>query len=846
MTAWPWLQLSFVGPAPLYDEPVDEVTRRLGAFIQPNPTFGGDGLLNKILGVNLTAAAIRKLHTTCTDGRATGYVTGSPGRGKTLFLLLLLVSRLPSYRYLISPLSSDMRRWWLSLPVFVVSFNGLTKMAVEDHVLAWIYPRLPVILRIIFGESYDVTSSTSNFETYRYFVLEQLTAGKITAAELNNIAFALVQARLQASNTSFLRGVMLIDELPRLSMTALSDADISIFEERIKALQVDKKMHKQREAIKKQDDEERAAPVGPAALVRPAAAVKALGAAAAKTVEVATESVDVASIGELHFSTSVQDRGSFPEDPLMQTAEAVRKSSCDWCEMMRIRPVMTSFNERFAERQAGLKTGSLSTVVELVQIPLLPADELRKELAAHLVHIGVNLRRTTPEGQRRRLSAVTFAEHIARITLGHPRAVSQVDVDLSASTDGDVVFGLLLTSLNPTRLSVAQKSVGILAENPLVLAAGLLNYDVPTSGRLTASLSWDTVFGEGALWRRPRARSKSGNPSIIVSFFLAALEELNVPDAVGSEHHVVADNDNVESSQDAVAATTHVISRDDCGIYAACWEIRRALLVGNVPVAWENLFLWTEVLLSRARTLMLRHEAVLKGGRRVPYGKYTMRKLYPVPGRLTGSARWLSRALLDAGAPRRGVMHFDDIPKLLENTDEVLLDHVWRPLKSNFTGLDGVMFFRCVQGTLGGPRKGELVMVLVEFKSGTRLSVKGDIADSCSSLSETFGLELWDSWKRRMAQVFVVRATVPGSLDLRTRAPALSIDSAIVVDMDSMEKVYGTTMSTFAVCAESLFGTSVLRTKARLGPPSKRRLGRRKHSGSSGDLGAGEMSATNS
>lgn len=137
-------------------------------------------------------------------------------------------------------------------------------------------------------------------------------------------------------------------------------------------------------------------------------------------------------------------------------------------------------------------------------------------------------------------------------------------------------------------------------------------------------------------------------------------------------------------------------------------------------------------------------------------------------------------------------------------------------------------------------------MVLVEFKGGTRLSVKGDIADSCSSLSETFGLELWDSWKRRMAQVFVVRATVPGSLDLRTRAPALSIDSAIVVDMDSMEKVYGTTMSTFAVCAKSLFGTSVLRTKARSGPPSKRRLGRKKHRGSSGDLGAGEMGATNS
>lgn len=252
------------------------------------------------------------------------------------------------------------------------------------------------------------------------------------------------------------------------------------------------------------------------------------------------------------------------------------------------------------------------------------------------------------------------------------------------------------------------------------------------------------------------------------------------------------------------------------------------------------------MLLSRARKLLLRHEAVLKGVRRVPYGKYTIRKLFRVPDRLTASARWLSRALLDAGAPRRGVTHCYDIPKLLESAEEVLLDYVCRPLQSNFTGLDGVKFIRCVQGILSGPRNGELVMVLVEIKSGARLSVKGDIAASCFSLSKTFGSKLWDSWKPRMAQGFVVRATVPVSPDLTTCKPSLSIDSAIVVDMDSMKKGYGTTMSTFAVGAESLFGTFVLRPHARSAPPIKRLLRCRGHRGSSGDPGAGGMGATNS
>lgn len=72
-------------------ELVTEVTRRLRHFVAPNPQFG-TGLFERRFGVNPIPAAVRELHAFRTDARGTGYLTGSPGRGKTLLLLLLLLS----------------------------------------------------------------------------------------------------------------------------------------------------------------------------------------------------------------------------------------------------------------------------------------------------------------------------------------------------------------------------------------------------------------------------------------------------------------------------------------------------------------------------------------------------------------------------------------------------------------------------------------------------------------------------------------------------------------------------------------------------------------------------------
>lgn len=60
-------------------------------FVAPNPQFG-TGLFERRFGVNPIPAAVRELHAFRTDAHGTGYLTGSPGRGKTLLLLLLLLS----------------------------------------------------------------------------------------------------------------------------------------------------------------------------------------------------------------------------------------------------------------------------------------------------------------------------------------------------------------------------------------------------------------------------------------------------------------------------------------------------------------------------------------------------------------------------------------------------------------------------------------------------------------------------------------------------------------------------------------------------------------------------------
>lgn len=59
------------------------VDGRLRAYIESTPGFES-GLLRRYLGPNITASAVNELHETRTNLRAVAYISGFPGRGKTL------------------------------------------------------------------------------------------------------------------------------------------------------------------------------------------------------------------------------------------------------------------------------------------------------------------------------------------------------------------------------------------------------------------------------------------------------------------------------------------------------------------------------------------------------------------------------------------------------------------------------------------------------------------------------------------------------------------------------------------------------------------------------------------
>ncbi|KAK1865522.1 hypothetical protein I4F81_008052 [Pyropia yezoensis] len=662
-------------------------------------------------------------------------------------------------------LTPEVLDWWASLPVYVLSFNGITKATVGDHVLAAIDLSLPRLLRIIYAESWDPRTSGYHFSTYRDDVSKMLIDGRTSVAAVKATATTLVEARLLPALADGMRGLVLVDELPRLSLAALPK------DERKALLTLRQRCKRGMDVLRFMyvNGEGAAGPAQAPISARtrlftafdhfPATSITtaptstagtwtaAAGAAASETATALTSEVESTGRDAAPVTDAEVDDTVHPEDAALQTAEAVRKEICDWCEELRIRPLMTAFEERFAQRQGGRLTGSLSTVQEVVVIPLLPLEELRAQQRRRLLDLRVALRRSTATGQRRLLPVGTVASHLASLTLGHPRAAVVLDEALEGSSDGDIFFSTLLRALAPTNLSVAQRSIDILAQHPVVMAVGLLNYDAPSSGLLTEQLSWNTVVGFGALLQRSSGLSKARNPTIIVTFFLAALEaRLQKSSIVGAataahyvlpasdkyggrsepEHSVMAadlDGEGEEDvHEDSVVATVHDISGDDGGVYAACNEVRLALLVGDVPVAWENLFLWTEVLLSCCRALLCRNQAALHAPGPLPYCKYSLRKLYPAPDRLTGQALWLSQATVDASIACRGVVYFSSIPQLLADySEEDLLGHVWRPWSSTFPGIDGISFLRCVRGAKGGPRKGELVARAEQYKSGEQL-----------------------------------------------------------------------------------------------------------------------------
>lgn len=208
----------------MQDEPVKEVVRRLICFVQPNPAQ--TWLPVGVTGHKLTAAAIKVLFELRTDARATGFVTGAPGGGKTIFLQQLLRSMDVEHLTFVQGLSRTWRNWWTTVPVGVVSFNGLSPVSVEDHLIAWLDARLPLLVRIFFTETWDPADPHANFAVYRANVIKLLKEKKLEVLSIESMASKVLRERMPASTTGEMRGVLLVDELSRLSLSSLSDDEI--------------------------------------------------------------------------------------------------------------------------------------------------------------------------------------------------------------------------------------------------------------------------------------------------------------------------------------------------------------------------------------------------------------------------------------------------------------------------------------------------------------------------------------------------------------------------------------------------------------------------------------------
>ncbi|KAK1864213.1 hypothetical protein I4F81_006763 [Pyropia yezoensis] len=821
------------GPSPLSKLSSEQIILRLRHFIEPSPAFES-GLLRRIFGRNLTAELINGLFKTRTETRATGYIAGSPGRGKTLLLLLLLLSTLPKYEILLSELSDEVRAWWKGLPVYSLSLNGRTKASGSDHVLAAINPLLPVLVRIIYTESYTVGNLL--FSDFQKDVLQLLKRKELSFEEVKTCATGLVRARLQPSMSSAqMSAVMLVDELARLSLEGLSKEDVESLNKDLQEL--NDAAATQRPGVKATVFTVRMTPnaIEPKIVEgkQPAWAPMAsaeLVKTSAEQIEAVTVDTKVAAATPVRAdqvdadtSNKAADVIVLPEDSALRTAEAVRKACCDWCEELLIRPVMTSFTNRFMQRQGGFKTGSGSTVIEAVTIPLLPAQPLEEELVRRFNDSGVRLQATSAVGQRTVLPVETVAKHMVLVSLGHPRALQTLYGAVDRARDGDNFLDKLLAALKPEALSVAAESVRILASYPLVLAAGLLGFDVPTTGFAADDLSFDTVFGKAALVQR----SPEG-PTVILSFFFAALEQrltLDMQDVVAAKAVMpsstlkLSDGPSVDGGGAVstpipfadVVNPTNDCRGADAGLFDACLYVRRSLLNGNAPIAWESVLLWFAVATSRARALLTRYESSVLRGDPPPYRAQTVAMLYPACERLTGPAPWLHTAYVDASIAREGVKFFSTIPQLLEDvSQDELLRFIWRPKSSTFPGIDGIMFFRCVVGVQGGPEEGTLVAVAEQHKFGDKLVPGTDLMTPCTRLAKLFGEDLWKLWQARTAFVLIARSTAPDGLNVRSCNPPLAVDSTIVIDGDGLAGVYGSAFSTLAVCAESLFGTQIL------------------------------------
>jgi len=170
--------------------PIPDRVAVLGQLLLPNPALESirDGALDR----EQVRIAVRSLYQTRLDARGVGTVVGFPGMGKTYLLRLLLESQAASTPALVG--DAEMESWWRSLPVFVISFNGITSASSEDLALAEFGPTVPGVVRLLHSEMMQ-TDGSPDFSAFRADVLRLLEAGELAVSILLQLSSYVLETR---------------------------------------------------------------------------------------------------------------------------------------------------------------------------------------------------------------------------------------------------------------------------------------------------------------------------------------------------------------------------------------------------------------------------------------------------------------------------------------------------------------------------------------------------------------------------------------------------------------------------------------------------------------------------
>jgi len=758
--------------------------------------------------------AVRSLFTSRANKRVFGTVVGFPGMGKTYLFRRLLHSQgisspaaapatsassasppTPATSASVpaaaatspaapAPAAADdaaVLSWWRSLPVFVISFNGITKASSEDLCLAAFHEQLPGVVRLLHIESSKLDGGPS-FLTFRTGVLELLTSRDVTPSTLLSLAdyVMLTRCRKQPSSTKDVDGIMLVDELVQLSRVPPSSPA------RLSSRHVQPGRRGQVSSSSSGSPRS-----GPASLA-----------------------VSHGPVPASASSEPVPDAGrpaASPAGPTfnLEAAEKSRSALCAFAGSNDLMLCVTSLSESFVNRES---TASGSVPVPIGVLQLVEETRVARAVGVALANRNIGFQVTSQSGVKSILSSETVGACLGVLAGGHPRAVEVLLSSIEASRDGEPFLGKLLSLLDPTRLSLAASSIGVLCDYPVVIAVGLLGYEAAPEMSLCGELSWDHVYAQGALTRgvlhrvNGRAsrvaarRGPSAGPvystRLNVAFLLEVLNRKKRP----------------PTGSTAQGGRSPASAVEDEDIYRALQGVRAALETGDVSMAWERFALRALTAVSQARRICsLKLPGLVRDGLPQPLlHKMTLLDLFPASPPFMSAEEWLHEARVDASHAFVGVKLFRGFGELLLKSDEELLRYVWQPDIPNFPAVDGVMFFRCAKSkSAQGPQDSEVMAVLLQFKHKVRINIERDVVQSAASAAEDFKAAAGRStWARRVVFVVLSRWQLPS-------APALDLTTGnsipvIVVGESEMHATFGPGLHALVRSSPIAFGTQVV------------------------------------